>query len=405
MKRWLNFSPLLIEGITNVEPIRIEELTDASCLIHDILKSYFIIHRKFRNRQIPKIQKYYTYGSTVIIVNAPEDIKAGRKILNCEYGDHDAFIFDMNGIDNFRFARSMVFKDYTVRKIVMKMGLLNAGEQYLRYGAAGARVNGEHPGGEVFEYCGIEGSHLNGISQSVSGYLPERDFGYSKSVKLCEPKEFKMLEERIVYSHTAWLKKVGNEKSNVSIIKFITKDNKTSALDMLDYVRNLLGIRAFAAQIYIHNVKNGDVTFIKGRVLKHMPTAPFEYLQEATDIAVEQIFPLVGVARMYGVGTLYDRYEPDWEQFACGRKYEKRGHFHCTIVNNNNSVDIHETFHLRDIFLSEGAEVLIALTPVENVYRIYPVSKEGNDYYCDTNKVNIKDMISNINEYDRMDKD
>lgn len=74
-------------------------------------------------------------------------------------------------------------------------------------------------------------------------------------------------------------------------------------------------------------------------------------------------------------------------------------------MNNNNSVDIHETFHLRDIFLSEGAEVLIVLTPVENVYRIYPVSKEGNDYYCDTNKVNIKDMISNINEYDRMDKD
>ena len=98
---------------------------------------------------------------------------------------------------------------------------------------------------------------------------------------------------------------------------------------------------------------------------------------------------------MYGVGTNYLRYEPEWKEFTGGRQYERRGHIHATIVGNikNNK---HEVFHLRDSFVSPSSEIHLVLTPVDNVYKIYSIYKKNNHYYCKTTDKDINVLIKDI---------
>lgn len=79
----------------------------------------------------------------------------------------------MHGIDNFRYAKALTFRDDIVRKIVLKLGVLDNNSKYLRFGCAGAPEDEFHPGGEVFESMLINSEDGSGVSQSISGYLPK----------------------------------------------------------------------------------------------------------------------------------------------------------------------------------------------------------------------------------------
>lgn len=253
----------------------------------------------------------------------------------------------MHGIDNFMFAKSLVFHDYDVRKMIVKLGLLDKNKKYLRFGCSGARECNFHPGGEVVESSLINGKDGSGLSQSISGYLPKNS-EYSKSISLYdESKEF-LREERIVYSHTAFLKECET-----------------------------------------------------GRVLKNMPLEPFKELQDATDIGLEKLFRLENEETMYGVGTNYLRYEPEWKEFTGGRQYERRGHIHATVIGNEENKK-HEVFHLRDVFVSPASDIQMVLTPVENVYKIYPIYKKEDKFYCKTTDRDINLVIKNIQFLDKM---
>lgn len=247
-------------------------------------------------------------------------------------------------------------------------------------------------GGEVYESCIIDGKSGCGISQSVSGYLPKNE-EYSKRIRLFdENKEF-LREERIVYSHTAFLKECKIENSKCICIKVIPKESQTSLLDILYELANKLKLSAYAIQIYIQGDDNG--TMVKGRVLKHMPAKPFDVLQDATDIGLEQLFKLENTEAMYGVGTNYNRYEPEWKEFTGGRQYERRGHIHAMVIGEANHAK-HEVFHLRDVFVSPSSNIQIVLTPIEDVYRIYPIYKKNNNFFCKSTDKNIDLLIKEI---------
>ena len=313
-------------------------------------------------------------------------------------GAEGSIIIDMNGIDNFRFAESEVFNDYTIRKIVKKMNLLAEGE-YLRIGASGARKNGNHPGGEVFEYSLIQNNKCEGLSQNVSGYLPQNEC-YSRSIPLFEDDEKTLREERIVYSHTAWLKKGDFTDSKSVYMKVRPKKSEESLLDILNQAASELGINCFSIQIFVKPQKEND-TEVNGRVLKHMPEKPFKDIPEVVEISYEKRFKLEQSDKMYGMGTKYERYEPEWTEFTNGGKYERRGHIHGTIISSlKSNIKKHETFHLRDVFISPTSNVEIVLTPIDTIYRIYPIHKKDNIYICDASKKKIDELIKNIKSID-----
>lgn len=110
---------------------------------------------------------------------------------------------------------------------------------------------------------------------------------------------------------------------------------------------------------------------IKGRVLKNIPIQPFKELQEATDIAVEKEFLMPKCSTFLMYGTLYNRFEPEWREFTKGRQYEKRGHYHAKI-NGDYLENVHEVFHVRDVFLNKEQCVEISIYPASKTYRINP---------------------------------
>ena len=207
----------------------------------------------------------------------------------------------MNGIDNFRFAKSEVFNDYVIRKIVKKMKLLDETKKYLRIGASGARECDFHPGGEVFEYSVINGKDLSGISQNVSGYLPKNEC-YSKSISLYDKDKISLREERIVYSHTAWLEEC-NKETNVGILLNIKiKEGKKSLLDIINDIAKELNLICFSIQIFVRPLVSND-TEVVGRVLKKMPEKAFKDIPEVVEISYEKKFELEDTECLYGMGT------------------------------------------------------------------------------------------------------
>ena len=168
--KWVNnFEPFQIDDV-NEEDIKIEKYNNFSYLIHENDRAYLMINRSFTNKFERDIEK--TIKTENAIINISTNSKIRNSNLYHNYGDNNSIIIDMNGIDNFRFAVSEIFNDYTIRKIVRKLKLLQCEGKYLRVGASGARENGDHPGGEVFEYSLLDSNVSNGISQTVSGYLP-----------------------------------------------------------------------------------------------------------------------------------------------------------------------------------------------------------------------------------------
>ena len=261
--KWINnFEPLKIKKV-NDENIEIKKYCENVWIIKEENREYLIIKRSFKNKFKRNMDDIIKKDNAEIEVKTNCNVKKCNLYL--DYGVDGSIIIDMNGIDNFRFAESEVFNDYTIRKIVKKMNLLEEGE-YLRIGASGARENGNHPGGEVFEYSLIQNNKCEGLSQNVSGYLPKNEC-YSKSIPLFENDKKTLREERIVYSHTAWLKK-GNLIDSKSIyMKVRAKRSEESLLDILNQVASELGLNCFSIQIYVKSQKEND-TEVNGRVLK-----------------------------------------------------------------------------------------------------------------------------------------
>lgn len=390
MKNLTNNEFLKIHSIDNLDGVNLKEYKKDTwiCSIED--KYYLIVKREFNNTIINNDT------DKVELTNALCEKKSllECKDLEVQYGDSDSFIIDMNGIDNFRFAKSLVFKDYNVRKLVLKLGLLKD-SNYLRFGCAGARECDYHPGGEVFEYCLINGKDGSGLSQSVSGYLPANQ-EFSKSVSLYGKDKTSLREERIVYSHTAFLRESNIQNSTSLFFKIHVNQESSSLLDIINELSQKIGLSSYSIQMRIKTNNNSLDTKINGRVLRHMPEKPFNVLQDATDIGLEQLFTLNNNDVMYGVGTNYFRYEPEWKKFTGGRQYERRGHIHCTVVGNGNSKK-HEVFHLRDVFVSPVSDIELVLNPVNDVYRVYPIYFENNNYFCSATDKNIDTLINEIN--------
>ena len=394
--KWINnFEPLKIKQV-NDKDVEIKKYCEDVWIIKEENREYLMIKRNFKNNFKRNMDE------VIIKDNAEIEVKTNcndkKQSLYLDYGAEGSIIIDMNGIDNFRFAESEVFNDYTIRKIVKKMNLLAEGE-YLRIGASGARKNGNHPGGEVFEYSLIQNNKCEGLSQNVSGYLPKNEC-YSRSIPLFEDDEKTLREERIVYSHTAWLKKGDFTDSKSVYMKVRPKKSEESLLDILNQVASELGINCFSIQIFVKSQKEND-TEVNGRVLKHMPEKPFKDIPEVVEISYEKRFKLEQSDKMYGMGTKYERYEPEWTEFTNGGKYERRGHIHGTIISSiktNNKK--HQTFHLRDVFISQTSNVEFVLTPIDTIYRIYPIHKKNNIYICDASKKKIDELIKNIKSID-----
>ena len=163
MKSINTFNPLLIRAIDNVNDVNILEYTKNAWILDADMQNYLVIKRSFTNTFEANLRKSLIIGNNYIEINSPYNCEKTR--LNLDYGDKNAIIVDMNGIDNFRFANSLIFNDSTVRKIMLKMNLIKPKEKYLRIGASGARANFSHPGGEVFEYSEIDGNDGSGFSR------------------------------------------------------------------------------------------------------------------------------------------------------------------------------------------------------------------------------------------------
>lgn len=88
------------------------------------------------------------------------------------------------------------------------------------------------------------------------------------------------------------------------------------------------------------------------------------------------------------------------------RKYRpqpvRRVQIHGTIISSIKTKNKkHETFHLRDVFISPTSDVEIVLTPIDTIYRIYPIHLQNNIYICDASKKAIDEVINNIKMIDK----
>ena len=396
MKLIDNFKKLEVSNV-NDEDVNIDAHQNENTWIIKVEgKEYLIIRRNFLNN----INDNIIDEQQGFSIKLKENKQLESNNLDVNYGNNNSIIVDMNGIDNFRFAKSEVFNDYIIRKIVKKLNLLNKEKKYLRIGASGARECDFHPGGEVFEYSIINGKDLSGFSQNVSGYLPKNEC-YSKSISLYSKDKNSLREERIVYSHTAWLEECSKESNSGILLNIKIQEGKKSLLDILNDIAKKINLTCFSIQIFVQPLISHDTEVI-GRVLKKMPEKAFKDIPEVVEISYEKQFELEDTDCLYGMGTKYERYEPEWTEFTNGGKYERRGHIHATIISTKQTKNKkHETFHLRDIFVSKNANIEVLLTPINTIYRIYPIHKEKGEFVCDASGKNIRKIIDEIKKIDK----
>lgn len=230
-----------------------------------------------------------------------------------------------------------------------------------------------------------------GCAGSVSGYLDMSNNEYSKAISLSED-GLTLREERTVYSHTIWIP----ENSKPIIVRVQSNIKGLSLLSVILEECKKMKIHACGISVAIDGMKTLG---IKGRVLKNIPIQPFKELQEATDIAVEKEFLMPKCSTFLMYGTLYNRFEPEWREFTKGRQYEKRGHYHAKI-NGDYLENVHEVFHVRDVFLNKEQCVEISIYPASKTYRIIPITKKGNEYITCSFEKNINKYVENYCNYD-----
>lgn len=301
------------------------------------------------------------------------------------FGGENSFIVDMQGIKNFINASFLDFKDYYIRTILTGSGMMK-GKNYLRIGVSGAPNTGKHPGGEVFEEQLVNGRNGGGISGSYSGYLLDEE-GYSKGISLSI--DGTMIEDRMVYSHTAYLEESANSRTIYK--RILCEDN----LELVEYVKLLAeqeGLEAFASQMFL-KANDDEGIRIKGRVLKRRPQKAFKYLYEATEIGNIKEFQLNSGQQLMIAGTFYNRKDADWFDFTNGREYERRGHYHVRILNDCTEAQ-HEVFHLRELRVINKATVHLLITPIEHILKITPIAKTSNTYKCPVTGKSIEKLIN-----------
>lgn len=338
-------------------------------------KDYFILRRNYT--VIPLIEKKLSNTDDY-------DYKIEDKRSN-----NNSFIIDMNGIDNFIFAKSLFFNDSLVRKFARSFASYK-NKKYSRFGVAGCPLLSDFPGGEVLEYQKIKLKNGNGISYSVCGALNN---GYSRGIPLSSSHN-SMVEIRSVYSHTMWVK---NENKYISLTIRGKKDS-VNVLDIINECLKMLNIKACGLKIDIPSVKKDSDFCIRGRVLKYVPSKKMNELQEATDIADEKEYIIPAKSRFAMYGTYYSRFEPDWTKFTDGHIYERRGHFHAAIMKSKAS-RIHEVFHVRELFINKGSQLKIKIFPAEETIRIYPVHNIDGVYYLDSNNEDINKLKTNWRKF------
>jgi hypothetical protein len=300
------------------------------------------------------------------------------------YGGVNSFIVDMQGIKNFINASFLDFKDLYIRAILKKIGVLQD-NYYLRVGVAGAPNTGTHPGGEVIEEQLVYGKNGGGISNSFSGYLLNEE-GYSKGIQLC--RDGKMLENRMVYSHTAFLEESKNSRTIYHKVKV------NGNLEFMEYVKSFaenIAFEAFAVQAFIEETEE-DAISIKGRVLKRRPQKAFEYLYEATEIGNEKEFKLNPGQQVMIVGTYFKRKDVDWYDFTNGREYERKGHYHVHILNDCTEMQ-HEVFHLRELRVLKNTTIHLLITPIEHIVKITPLTESIGEYKCSVTGKSVETLI------------
>ncbi|MGW6691577.1 hypothetical protein [Streptomyces sp. NPDC054961] len=293
------------------------------------------------------------------------------------YGGPGSFMVDLQGIDAFLFARAKYFHDMTARQVALRSGLVAAGVGYLRVGAAGAPPTGDHPGGEVLEHSVLEGPSLAGESFSASGYLPPGS-EFSKAVPLASPTSSHLLERRSVYSHTAFLARTDRLPAGSHLLRLEGRPGGLNALDAVKEFVSVNRIDAYAIRIFVRVADPGDPARVVGRVLRRVPHRRLRNVQEATDIASEQEFPLESGQELHCYGTYWPRRSIDWEALRDGKLYEPRGHIHMEVRGQPVRPRQHAISHLRELFVTPGTECFVLINPINDVIRIEPVVKRGD---------------------------
>ena len=116
--KWINnFEPLKVRGV-ETDNVRVTGYTKNSWIIEIDNKKFLMVKRTFSNQFQNNMQEKETINNIDFEIYTNKEIQDTNLYLN--YGDNDSIIIDMNGIDNFRFAKSEIFNDYTIRKIAKK---------------------------------------------------------------------------------------------------------------------------------------------------------------------------------------------------------------------------------------------------------------------------------------------
>ena len=369
---------------TNYPRIKTTEENHTKCLFYsndtyiiEVDNRIFLVMKKYINNKNVELTNENNFEDN----NLFEDSFIENRLV---FGGENSFIVDMQGIKNFINAKLLDFKDYYVRSILKEIRQLQD-KKYLRVGVSGAPRLKDHPGGEVVEEQLLNGESGGGVSNSISGYLLNEN-GFSKGELLS--RSGKMLEDRMVYSHTAFLEE--SSKSNTLLYE-LNPDSEVEFMEQVKTLANNLGFDAFCVQTIINPAEQASFN-VKGRVLKRKPKKKFSGLEDATEIGNEKEFKLEKGQKLLVVGTYYYRKDADWFDFTNGREYERKGHYHARILQDCSDFQ-HEVFHLRELNIPKNTIVPFIITPISQIVKITPVEEREGAYFCSVTGKSLNTLI------------
>lgn len=369
---------------TNYPRIKTTEENHIKCLFYsndtyiiEVDNRIFLVMKKYINNKNVELTNENNFEDN----NLFEDSFIENRLV---FGGENSFIVDMQGIKNFINAKLLDFKDYYVRSILKEIRQLQD-KKYLRVGVSGAPRLKDHPGGEVVEEQLLNGESGGGVSNSISGYLLNEN-GFSKGELLS--RSGKMLEDRMVYSHTAFLEE--SSKSNTLLYE-LNPDSEVEFMEQVKTLANNLGFDAFCVQTIISSAEQASFN-VKGRVLKRKPKKKFSGLEDATEIGNEKEFKLEKGQKLLVVGTYYYRKDADWFDFTNGREYERKGHYHARILQDCSDFQ-HEVFHLRELNIPKNTIVPFIITPISQIVKITPVEEREGVYFCSVTGKSLNTLI------------
>jgi hypothetical protein len=368
--------PLLtIPGFKLQDPWVTTEIAPCTYLAESGSKLFHALERRYAD--VPCQPWSATEGVRRLQSLKPEHVLSPH----LDFGGHDSCIVDMQGIASLIFAKAILFDDSDVLAILKALRCIDTSLSYLRFGASGSKPRDGHPGGEVLEYSLIDAEGGKGVSRSQSGFIPAGG-RFSERVPLSKKGHRELIDQRSVYSHTAWLSPQKQGEQRNILLEIEAHEERASVLDILSQAAATLGLEAFSIQISLeHQKESPHSSIVVGRVLRKIPESAMLTLKDAQKAGAEEHFPLSEGQQLIAFGSKYERNEPEWEAFSGGKRYEARGHTHALILGPSSPVGQHRLFHLRDIFLSRGQRCQIIITPVIRVLRVEPAVRKGFNIY------------------------